>query len=101
MFKATFLTPPEFRFSKEDPQHVAADSFRGLSRFGPYGEIKGIPKFGFVFPEGRRDDANSLYRALRNGVGYFRGITNMFRVPFEKEQVFPITGFSLRDYRPS
>lgn len=99
MFKATFLTPPEFRFSKENSTKVATDSFRGLSRFGPYSEVRGTPKFGFVFPQGRKDDANNLYRALRNGVGYFRGFSNMFRVPLEKEQVFPITGFELRDYR--
>lgn len=99
MFKANYLTVPDFRFSKENPQHVASDSFRGLARFGPYGEISGTPKFGFVFPQGRKDDANNLYRALRNGVGYFRGFSNMFRVPLEKEQVFPITGFEIRDYR--
>ena len=99
MFKARFLTLPEFRFSKEHPAKVATDTFRGLSRFGPYGEVQGQPKFGFVFPQRHKDDANNLYRALRNGVGYFRGFSNMFRVPFEKEQVFPITGFELRDYR--
>ena len=99
MFKARFLTLPEFRFSKEHPAKIATDTFRGLSRFGPYGEVQGQPKFGFVFPQRHKDDANNLYRALRNGVGYFRGFSNMFRVPFEKEQVFPITGFELRDYR--
>lgn len=99
MFKARFLSLPEFRFSKEHPAKTAPDTFRGLSRFGPYGEVKGRPKFGFVFPQRHRDDANNLYRALRNGVSYFRGFSNMFRVPFEREQVFPITGFEIRDYR--
>lgn len=99
MFKARFLPLPEFRFSKEDPAKIATDTFRGLSRFGPYGEVQGRPKFGFVFPQRHKNDANNLYRALRNGVGYFRGFSNMFRVPFEKDQVFPITGFDLRDYR--
>lgn len=99
MFKARFLTPPEFRFSREHPDKTATDTFRGLSRFGPYREVQGKPTFGFVFPQRHKDDANNLYRALRNGVGYFRGFSNMFRIPFEKEQVFPITGFELRDYR--
>jgi len=61
--------------------------------------VQGVPKFGFVFAQRHKDDANNLYRALRNGVGYFRGISNMFRMPFEKEQVFPITGFEIKDYR--
>lgn len=99
MFKARLLALPEFRFSKEGPAKIAMDTFRGLSRFGPYREVQGRPTFGFVFPQRHKDDANNLYRALRNGVGYFRGFSNMFRVPFEKEQVFPITGFELRDYR--
>jgi argonaute-like protein implicated in RNA metabolism and viral defense len=99
MFKARFLTLPEFRFSKDQPSNIASDTFRGLSRFGPYSEVQGRPKFGFVFAQQYKDDANNLYRALRNGVGYFRGFSNMFRVPFEKDQVFPITGFELRNYR--
>jgi argonaute-like protein implicated in RNA metabolism and viral defense len=48
-----------------------------------------------VFPEGYRDYANNLYLALRNGIGYFKGLSTLLKVPLDKDQVFPITGFSL------
>jgi hypothetical protein len=64
-------------------------------KFGPYQSIQTVPRIGFVFPEGYRDYANNLFLALHNGIGYFKGLSTLLKVQFEKNQVFPITGFSL------
>ena len=94
MFNARIYRSSGFRFSDE-PGATHSDKLRGLVKFGPYRGIQGKPKIGFVFPEGYRDHANNLYLALRNGIGYFKGLGSWFRVPFEKDQVFPVTGFKL------
>ncbi len=73
------------------------DRFRGLQQFGPYSPLPldHAPRFGFVFPTEYRDDANKLYLALRNGLGYFKGLERTFRVSLQKDQVEPVTGFSI------
>jgi hypothetical protein len=88
MFKAYTLPPVTFAFRNNH----GTDKFRGLQEFGPYqGAIfKGSPRFGFVFPSQYRDQANSLYRALKNGIGYFRGVESAFRLPLRTDQVFPV-----------
>ena len=95
MFEARILKGSGFRFSQSDPTHVHLDKLRGLIRFGPYKRLEFVPRVGFVFPDGYRDHANNLFLALRNGVGYFKGLTSLFNVRFETDQVFPITGFRI------
>jgi len=34
---------------------------------------------------------------LKNGVGYFKGLSSLFRMRFETDQVFPITGFRIEN----
>lgn len=93
MYKAYTLPPVMFAFNnKRGP-----DKFRGLQEFGPYQQIgtKDPPTFGFVFPSQYSDYANRLYLALKNGLGYFRGVESAFRFTLQKDHVFPVTGFSL------
>jgi len=68
---------------------------------GPYmGPVtSNDPRIGFVFPTEFRDDANRLYLALRNGVGYFKGFAHTLQIPIEKDTVVPISGFSLASHR--
>jgi argonaute-like protein implicated in RNA metabolism and viral defense len=97
MFTYSLLTKPGFRFSPDDPHSVSDDRLRGLVRFGPYKRVTKAPRMAFVFPEGYRDSANTLYLALRNGLGLFKGLPSVFKVPLEKTQVLPITGFQLKN----
>lgn len=95
MFTCTLLHKSGFRFSPDDPQAIHEDRMRGIIRFGPYRRVTGTPQLAFVFPDGARDAANTLYLALRNGVGLFKGLPSVFKIPLEKEQVIAITGFQL------
>lgn len=68
-----------------------SDRLRGLVANGPFRPITlDHPRFGFVFPSENRDDANRLFQALKNGIGYFRGVENTFRFPLRTDQVFAI-----------
>jgi hypothetical protein len=89
MFRAYTLPPVTFAFRNNH----GTDKFRGLQAFGPYREAitNGPLRFGFVFPSQYRNQANSLFRALKNGIGYFRGIESAFRLPLRTDQVFPIS----------
>lgn len=90
------LTPAHFRFSQGRHHPTIGEKFRGLQRFGPYAPLANrSPSIAFVFPKEFRDDALKIYFALRNGLGYFKGFENTFRVKLEKEQVFDISDFSL------
>jgi len=77
---------------------VHDDRLRGIIKWGPFRKAAvQKPRIAFVFPEGYRDAANSLYLALRNGIGAFKGLPSVFKIPLEKDQVLPITGFTLRN----
>lgn len=95
MFKAYTLPPVTFAFRDNI---CRPDRFRGLQELGPFQRptTNGPPKFGFVFPSGYREQANRLFLALKNGLGHFRGVENAFRFPLQKDQVFPVTGFSIQ-----
>jgi hypothetical protein len=95
MFRAFSLPPVTFAFRDNI---CRPDRFRGLQELGPYQQPvnESPPTFGFVFPTEYREQANRLFLALRNGLGYFRGVENAFRFPLHKEQVFPVTGFSIQ-----
>ena len=97
MFTHSLLTKPGFRFSPDDPVAVSEDRLRGILKFGPYQKVAEVPRIAFVFPDGYRDAANALYLALRNGLGLFKGMPSVFKVPLEKSQVLPITGFTLQN----
>lgn len=88
------LDPVQFEFCD---RQTSPDRFRGLQEFGPYVELpNSTPCFGFVFPAGSANYANRLFLALKNGIGYFRGLENTFRCSLTKDQVFPIpvTGYA-------
>jgi argonaute-like protein implicated in RNA metabolism and viral defense len=95
MFDTRIYAPSGFRFSPQRADYVHSDKLRGLVKFGPYQTINKAPRIGFVFPERYREYGNKLYLALHNGIGYFKGLSTLLKVPFEKSQVFPVTGFSL------
>ena len=97
MFTHSLLTKPGFRFSPDDPLAISEDRLRGIVKFGPYQKVSGSTRIAFVFPDGDRDAANTLYLALRNGLGLFKGMPSVFKIPFEKGQVLPITGFTLEN----
>jgi hypothetical protein len=74
---------------------------RGLIEFGPYrGMPNATPTFGFVFPSEYREQANRLFLYLKNGVGPFKGVESTFCFPLNKDQVFSVTGFSIRNSTP-
>lgn len=93
MFNTYSLPPSRFVFGSGE----GADKYRGLQQFGPYRGVSAAatPTFGFVFPNEFKDYANKLFLALKNGLGYFRGLETTFRVPLSKDQVFSVTGFSI------
>jgi len=94
MFESTILTPATFLFSKDDRERASQDKFRGLLRWGPYQELPRAPKLGFVFPQSEREQANKLYRVLRNGTGsMFRGMETHFHVHLDREHVAAISDF--------
>jgi len=99
-FTARQLRLPRFVFSPVDEHAVAEDKLKGLQRFGPYKQIHGKKRFGFVFPNGYNELANDLYRALRSGIGFFRGLPEVFKTHFGLDQVFSISGFSVDNQRP-
>ena len=91
--KAQILPAVQFAFKDEQSR---ADKLRGLVEFGPYKDLPRAPVLGFVFPDEYRDQANRLYLSLKNGIGSFKGVETTFRFPLSKEQVFNISGFSIR-----
>ena len=97
----TYTLPP-VRFSFRG-YSTRTDKLRGLQELGPYQQLPMTRplRFGFVFPSESRDHANSLFLALKNGIGYFKGIERVFRLSLSKDSVFPITGFSLAPGRRS
>jgi argonaute-like protein implicated in RNA metabolism and viral defense len=98
MFTYNVLQKTGFRYSPTDTSMVHDDRLRGLIRFGPYRRIvEASPRLAFVFPDGYRDQANSLYLALRNGIGAFKGLPSVFKIALEKDQVVPISGFTLKN----
>jgi len=90
--RANRLDPVQFAFRDEQSR---PDKMRGLVDFGPYADLHRAPRFGFVFPSEYRDYANRLFLALKNGVGAFKGVETTFRFPLTRDQVFPVTGFSI------
>lgn len=92
--KAYSLPPVQFAFRDDQSR---PDKLRGLVDFGPYRDLKAAPTFGFVFPVEYRDFANSLYLALKNGTGSFKGVESTFRFALSKDQVFQVSGFSIRN----
>ena len=98
MITASTLPPVKFAFANNETR---LDKLKGLQELGPYGPLGKAPRFGFVFPNEHKDYANRLYLALKNGIGYFKGIETLFRVKLEKHQVFPVTGFSIAQEKTS
>src|SRR5437870_3204345 len=86
---------PEVQFQFGEGPHT--DKFRGLQSLGPFRSLE--PGYdltlAFVFPSNYRDEANKLYLALKNGVGYFKGMEATFRVPLRRDHVVPISNFVL------
>jgi len=92
MFSGYVLPPVKLLFGSG----TGTDRFRGLQQYGPNRPLgTKQPRFCFVFPSEFRDDANRLYLALKNGIGYFKGLERTFRFSLQKDQVEPITGFTI------
>jgi hypothetical protein len=73
-----------------------SDKLRGLKEHGPFRNVEAAtPRFAFLFPSEYRERANSLYLALKNGVGYFGGVENVFRYALRRTNVFSIGAFSI------
>jgi hypothetical protein len=97
MIRAFSLHSPKFVFARAK-EH--SDKFRGLQEFGPFQAVgTQYPKFAFLFPTEYRDKANSLYLALKNGLGYFSGVENVFRYSLTRESVCSVGTFSIREKR--
>jgi len=94
---AHILPAVQFAFGHEQSR---PDKLRGLVEFGPYRALANEPIFGFVFPTEYRDYANRLFLALKNGVGSFKGVESTFRFRLTKEQVFQVSGFTVRGKNP-
>lgn len=89
------LSPVQFEFGNGQS---GPDKLRGIVTHGPFRVLPTeSPRFGFVFPVECRDSANRLFLALKNGIGYFRGVENTFRFTLSREQVFaiPVSGVEL------
>jgi argonaute-like protein implicated in RNA metabolism and viral defense len=97
MFAYTVLNKTGFRFSATNSTAVHDDRMRGIVKYGPFKRVEGAPRFAFVFPKAYRDAANTLYLALRNGIGFFKGMPTVFKVPLEKDQAIQISDFELKD----
>lgn len=95
MYTISHISTPALRFGDGS----GSDKLRSLQQFGPFQPppLARPPTIGFVFPDEYRDYANRLYRALRDGVGYFKGLPTVFGVQLEREHVFRINGFSLQE----
>lgn len=100
-FSGRLIPPAIFQFLRDNPAAKHAERFRGLQLYGPYSRPTNgsKPTIAFVFPTEFKDDANRLYLALRNGVGYFKGLPTTLQVTVEKDSVVPVTGFSLSSHK--
>jgi len=96
MFPLLKLDVPKLRFDPLDSSQVDVDKLKGLQRFGPYKSAID-PRLAFVFPKGSSSQANILFRALRSGVGYFKGMPTTFRMPLANDDVLPVSKFEIRD----
>ena len=91
--RAILLPSPKFVFAG-GREH--ADKLRGLREFGPFKLVEtNNPTFAFLVPTEYREKANSLYLGLKNGVGYFSGVENIFRYALKRTSVFPVGPFSI------
>lgn len=97
MFEVTHASAPRFCFRADDPSALHVDKFLGIRRYGPYQPLSDNRplRLGFLFPNEYRDQANLLFRALRNGIRTFPGIQAMFGVPLEVSSVVRIAEFSI------
>ncbi len=97
MIRAFSLPSPKFVFAEG---RLHSDKLRGLREFGPFRLVEmSNPRFAFLFPTEYREKANSLYLALKNGVGYFGGVDNVFRYALRRTSVFSIGTFGIEGKR--
>lgn len=76
-----------------DVKHVSA--FEGLRLAGPRdrGECPEKPNVLFVFPDELKDRANTLFKALRDGIGPFSGAQKLLGFQLEKERMARVESF--------
>jgi hypothetical protein len=93
MIRAFSLPATKFVFGGGN---LHSDKLRGLQEYGPFRQVESkIPRFAFLFPTEYREKANSLYLALKNGVGYFPGVENVFRYALRRTSVSSVGTFSI------
>lgn len=81
---AISLAAPRLTFAKDMPSHSAADAWKGLNQYGPFDNSRVSiheKSILFVFPRTLQPLAHKLAKGLEGHRG-FRGIEQMFRVPF-------------------
>jgi len=83
-----------FSFNLADTQETVQSlgQYQGIQKCGPLERIKSKEqvRYLFIYEENRRDVANKLFFALKNGVGSFPGIESLFRMPIANENVIGI-----------
>ena len=95
--KSLFVAESEIRFRRRKTPFY---KLRGLKEFGSFRPVEtSNPRFAFLFPTEYREKANSLYLALKNGVGYFGGVENVFRYALRRTSVFSIGAFGIEGKR--
>ncbi len=89
------LPQPEFLY-KGDVKHENRKKTDGMVKIGPHGMPPiGKPTYGFLFANRHRPEARKLFAALRDGVGYFRGIQPWFGLPLKNDSVVSVSDFDV------
>lgn len=83
-----------FSFSHSDTQDTIQSygQFQGIQRCGPIEKIQNTNsiRYLFIYEEHKRDTANKLFFALKNGIGSFPGVESLFGMPINNENVIGI-----------
>lgn len=80
----------DFRFKNNAISSLG--QYQGVKNIGPveYVEHSEDVNFLFIFPEDKRTLANTLFFALKNGLGSFPGIESFFKIPINNSNVHSI-----------
>ncbi|MCW9705772.1 Piwi domain-containing protein [Fodinibius salsisoli] len=85
------LNKRRFIFDENKPTSNIGQ-YQGIRKYGPY---KGLDnpeeiEYLFIYPSGNNNSANSLYFALKNGLGSFPGIESYFKMSINKDSLHKI-----------
>jgi hypothetical protein len=91
---ARMLRPPRLSFDPAIPSRTDTQAYQGLKRYGPFDASRvnlQERSILIVFPESLKPLAANLIRALQDGHRGFPGFGQMFRLPFARDNVAPLT----------